>query len=52
MVRALRDDIKLGERQLRKYELDRKLYRLQDEKEVTEALNNYLSRLNQQQNKK
>ena len=52
MVRALRDDIKLGERQLRKYELDRKLYRLQDEKEVTEALKSYLSGLKQQQDKK
>jgi hypothetical protein len=35
MLKGLRDDIKLHERKLKKYELDRKLYRGQTDNDIT-----------------
>jgi hypothetical protein len=48
MLKGLRDDVKFNERKLKKYELDRKLYRAQTEDDIIEALKNYLSNLKQQ----
>lgn len=49
IIKALREDIKFGERQLKKYELDRKLYRSQDQTELTQALKAYMAGLKQKQ---